>query len=90
MVNLPDPHDEAGRTLLARLAHRVDGVLKARRWKRSYFAHGKVSPNTVRRILRGKNARLSTLIAMADALECELVIDFKPKESDTQDVAHDR
>jgi transcriptional regulator with XRE-family HTH domain len=78
-------------TLGSRLAARVEALLNARRWKRSAFAHGKVSANTVRRILHGKNARLSTLIALADALDCDLIIDIKPRpESDPQHIAHER
>lgn len=84
MVKLPDPE-----SVIGRLAHRIDRVLQAKGWKRSAFAHGKVSSNTVRRVLRGKDARLSTLIALADALECELVVDFKPKETEPQHIAHD-
>jgi DNA-binding Xre family transcriptional regulator len=96
MVKLPDPQQDVGTTLMARLVGRVEGMLRDRRWKKSSFAHGKVSANTVRRILHGKNARLSTLIALADALDCELVVDLQPRHiegpapTDAQYIAHER
>lgn len=86
MVKLPDP--------LARIAATLDAVLRARHWKKTAFAHGKVSTNTVRNVLQGKDHRLSTLIALAEALECDLVIDLQPRQNsqsqaDAQDIAHD-
>lgn len=38
---------------------------------------GHLSPNTVRRILEGKDHRISTLADLADSMGCDLVIEIK-------------
>jgi hypothetical protein len=88
MVKLPDP-------LMTRLAARIESVLRARRWKRTMFAHGHVSHSTVRNVLHGKDYRLSTLVALAEALDCDLVIEIQPRnmerqpEPEAQHIAHE-
>ena len=37
------------------------------------------SPNQMLRIERGCNARLSTLLRVAEALEADLVVEFRPR-----------
>lgn len=91
-AKIPDPQPES---LLTRLAARVNSILAARRWKKSSFAHGRMSQNTVLNILHGKNCRVSTLVELADALDCDLVIDIQPRsmehtpEPDPQHIAHE-
>lgn len=72
---------------LARIAATVEAQLQARQWKRTAFAHGKLHPNTVRNVLNGKDHRLSTLIALAEALECDLEINILPRtQADLQHI----
>lgn len=84
MTKLPDPTSVRGR-----LAHLLDRCLRERHWKRTAFARGHVHANTVRHVLQGKDSRLSTLIALADALDCELVVEFKPKEPNAHHSVND-
>lgn len=86
-MKLPDPQTC---TLFEHLAARLESVIRAAGWKRSMVVPGRLNANTVRRVLQGKNVHVSTLMDIADALDCELVVDFKPKAHDTQDVAHEK
>jgi hypothetical protein len=73
MVNAPFP-------AVSQVVAKMDRLLQARHWKRT-FANGKVSRNTVRRVFGGRDHRVSTLIALADALDCDLIIDLRPRVS---------
>ncbi len=42
--------------------------------KRSYSAYGQISFPTVAKVLRGDNCKVSSLIAVADALGCDVEI----------------
>ena len=42
--------------------------------KRSYIGYGRISFPTVAKVLRGDNCKVSSLIAVADALGCDVEI----------------
>ena len=41
---------------------------------------GQLATNTIRRIMQGKDHRVSNLAALAESMDCDLVIEIRPRE----------
>ena len=47
--------------------------------KRTYIGYGLISPPTVSKVLRGRNCKVSSLVAVADALGCDVEITIRKR-----------
>ena len=66
--------DDRHRALLTLIAARLADEAAQQAIKRSCIGYGRVSPPTVNNVLHGKNHKLSTLIEIADSLDCDVEI----------------
>lgn len=66
-------------SLLESIAARLEAVRQQQGAKKKFFAHGRLSENTVRNVFKGRDHRLSTLAEIADALDCDVVVSITPR-----------
>lgn len=72
--------DERREAILAVIAAQVTLRMADQALKQYVVAmEGHLSANTVRRIRAGKDCRISTLADLADSMDCDLVIELKPR-----------
>lgn len=71
--------DERRQAILALVGAQLADEAAAQAIKRSYIAYGRVSFPTVAKVLQGRNCKVSSLFAVADALECDVEITIRKR-----------
>ena len=66
--------EERRHALMVVLGAQLEMEAAAQQIKRSNIAYGRVSFPTVAKVLKGQNCKVSSLVTIADALDCDVTI----------------
>ena len=75
---------ERRQAILTLIAGRLEMIRADLMLKQYGVGYGRVSPSTAHNVLKGKDHKISTLVEIADSMDCDVVIEIRRRNEITQ------